>query len=540
MSTINQFFDSHPQETGYRVSKRNRIIDIFSEWVDEGSFKDWHLLLYPFTNEPLCFFNSNTVNDLLSFLLSHPYLAWEAITIMAPSLNHAISSALMPTPSWNKQDSLSLDSPDHAAEFESIWHPEYQRYSEHVFNHLIKVPLYILGKLYHKDYITPPLSNRVNVLGSNIGTSITLGFDSIVRNSIAHGSADFEIMAIRYRDAESTKTLSSFEFGDLFDELVDTSHGVLIAILLFIAEYLEKPNAPNSSTLPFGVRYLLTIGYASHPSLTIVTMLETHSIGTGFQLNIVCKVKNPSRGAHQYEGLYISWVSAKLFPSYNRYLIEIDSGQPAHSMLAINGNVLSEAIVNSQELTECAKDLIQGALLWYDAPHWKSSLSTFRNIFSARFPELQTQIRAGFEKAGYISPIYKYKIVSIENNSTQSVPRILCYVLLNLKEALSDVVLLSTLKQIIRRLMRVKVKCLGIYGPKGLSRRPSHITVRLSRNQVRLRALKSQSWQSNDLILIAEWSREKRKLFPFYTKNADYIEGSLRVKYNPNLTLRKP
>ena len=94
---------------------------------------------------------------------------------------------------------ITLDSPRNIGDFESLWHPNYQLICEHVFNHLINVPLYIIGKKKGKDYLSLTLANRVQRLKENrFSRSYYSGFNAIVRNAISHGSVEFLSRTIKY------------------------------------------------------------------------------------------------------------------------------------------------------------------------------------------------------------------------------------------------------------------------------------------------------------------------------------------------------
>jgi hypothetical protein len=143
---LNEIFESHLISEAQRPLRKSQIIDAFSGYVDENSFNKWYLGLYRFaTTKPLSFLEWATVNEALAFFDQHPTSTIDGVTALQRELSHAIFAALRPGASWGREGKLSLDRPDQMAEFESTWHPEYQRYCEHIFNHLIQLPLYVIG-----------------------------------------------------------------------------------------------------------------------------------------------------------------------------------------------------------------------------------------------------------------------------------------------------------------------------------------------------------------------------------------------------------
>jgi len=523
----------HPLEKGFRAEKQEICLRAFRPWLTAPTFDEWHLALFPLASQfPLALYSHAALDQAVRFFEANPEQTWQAIAATAQHSSHAVLSLLRPAPSWQTESVLSLDSPETIAQFESVWHPEYQRYSEHIFNHLIQVPLHALGRIKHHDYNSPSLANRADLLRANSLADLAAGFDPIVRNAIAHGNTEFQIEAITYSDRAASRTLTSWEFEGLFDSLVDTCHGLLAAILIFIARTRETEPALVSAQLPFGIRYLISTGLALHPALKIHAMLESDSPGTGSQLNVVLATTNPSRAAHQFEAMHIAYVCSRLSPVYDRYFISIDSGKPIHSVIAIDGKILDQAS-HGTPLEKLASPLVQTSLLWHDAPKWRSSLSTITTLFRSNWPRLLSDIRHSTESSGLVRPVYDYEVVAVENNSAPSVPRLTAYVALLDQQPFLRAQLIDTVNHMTRSLRRKRIRRLGLSGPQGLPAHPQHITIRLHRRRIRLRAMKGIGWQNPELLLIAEWAKRTRSGMPFYTKQPDFSKGGMRIKFGP-------
>ena len=536
MTDLATFFAKHPLEAPYRPQKRATCIRSFRHWLDDETFNEWHLSLFPLSGTgPLAHHSDEALNQALAFFLRDPAATWQAIAKVGSHITHATSSLLRPGPSWSSDDVMSLDSPDQAAQFESTWHPEYQRFAEHVFNHLTYLPLEVLGSINSRDYTSQTLANRVASLAAEGLPSLTTGFDSTVRNAIAHGTTEFELAAIRYQDRRKSLALMPFEFETLFDSLVDTSLAILASIIIFAARTRDLVTALPSERLPFGFRYLLTLGLASYPGINIQSILETRTPGTGAQLNIVFRTTNPSRASQQYDALFLAWVSACLSSTYDRYFISIDSGKPSHSVLAIDGKELAE-IVRGRPLEQASTPLIQASLLWHDAPKWRSWIATITTIWRARWPALVEELRATFENSGLVKPVYRYVIVEIQNTSTSSIARATAYIYLIDASTPTATHLIATVKHVLRVIRRTRLRRMGTDGPRGIPSQPAHVTMRLHTRPLRLRTMKHSSWASNDLLLIAEWAGSRRSGGPFLTREAHYSERRLTIKYSPTYT----
>lgn len=537
MMLLTDLVRAHPLEAPFRPQKREACLKIFRQWLTDDGFDEWHLSLYPLASRPpLYFFSDEVIAEVIGLLTKNPEFAWRAISDTSRHINHAVSSLLRPAPSWPQHQPFSLDSPQDTAAYESQWQPEYQRYAEHVYNHLIQLPLTVLGYIHKKDYRSPALANRSENLRSKGLGSLAKGFDPVVRNAIAHGTTDFELAGVRYTDRTESKSLSWFEFEELFDALVDTCHGILAATLLFVANCHRASNARPSDQLPFGIRYLLTYGLACHPTLTILSMLETKASETETQLNIVCKASDPSRNAHRFESLFLSSVCCTLSPmAYHRYFIEIDSGRPSTSVIAIDGRNLSKAIREAIPIEELEGPLIESSLLWHDASRWRSWLATLKAVFRARMPQLVSDFKRSFAQSGLTPGTYDYLIIATENTSTNRLTRVTAYVALLEGGHLDERQLISTIRQIIRTTRRKIIRTQSLNGPSGIPGRPTHITVRLYDKPRRLRSMKLMGWHKPELVLIAEWSAGRAHRPELFTKQPDFHDRNLSIKYNPLL-----
>jgi hypothetical protein len=297
--TINKTMASHPIAETENKLKEIQINSAFEEWIGLSTFNRWHLCLYKFaTEKPLCYTNPNVINDTLNILRTNRKLVAPALSAHAEELSQAVFSLLRPGSSWGKEQLLSLDTPDDFSAFESIWHPEYIRYCEQIYNHLIQIPLEILGQIKHKQYTDEALANRVKKLSDFGLSTLTNGYNSTVRNSISHGHVSFGLLDIAYIDKNKKDVLDAYEFSNLFDSLVDTCHSILIAMLLFICEDREEFEKVGLSKLPLGIRFLFVNGFTCHKGTRVLSFIENQIQNNKKQLNIICRIETKSRQIH--------------------------------------------------------------------------------------------------------------------------------------------------------------------------------------------------------------------------------------------------
>lgn len=536
--SLNEFFESRSICGIQQSLWKTQILAAFSRYVDESSFKKWHLCLYKFaTVKPLTFARWAAIDEALAFFNQYPSLTLAGIAALQRDLSHATFSMLRPGSSWTRQEELSLDRPEHMAEFESIWHPEYQRYCEHVFNHFIQLPLYVIGAKKGKNYIRDKLANRVKCMQANGLVELTTGYDSVVRNAISHGSTNFEVASVKYIDEKQDKFLSPWEFAGLFDSLVDTCHSTLVALLLFLCEQQALVEASGLHKLPLGLRFIFIDASSSHSGFKMLSAVESVTAGPNKQLNIACKINSRSRWAQMFEGMRTCW-NASCFggENYNRFFVSFDCGMPVLSSLILSGDELKRAIETNEPLSKCASKIImETALLWYDASASERRLYAWKSILPVQWQKTKKEIAQNWRDRGLKVLSSRYTILERRSTSTATVRQVEALVILNERGVVTDDLLQEVVRHAIGRLRRHRVRRKDLYGEKGRPCRPAYIRVRLYAEERRIRTLMSYGWKDKELILIAEWISFAKKTQPFYTRDADAILGRIRIKYNPNL-----
>jgi hypothetical protein len=534
---LNDVFKSHPICEAQHQMWKAQIIDAFSDYIYEDTFDKWHLSLYRFaTVRPLTYIRREAIDETLGLFEQYPDLTIDGVATLQRELSHAIFSMLRPGVSWTKEEKLSLDRPEQMAEFDSTWHPEYQRYCEHVFNHLIQLPLHVIGARRGKNYLAQTLANRAKLLQKNGLASLMAGYDPVVRNAISHGSASFEITGVNYVDRKDNRLLATWEFADLFDSLIDTCHSILVALLIFLCKNRTDVEATELGKLPLGLRFMFIDAFSSHPGFELLSMLESNTTGPKKQLNVVCRISSKARWAQLFEGMHTCWQASTFGGEvYNRFFVAFDCGMPVLSSLAVDGDSLQNAIRANETLSECSSGIVETSLLWYDAPKLERKLYTWRSWLPIGWQITKRKIIQSWRDTGLKVLSSRYTVLETFNVSTETARQLEGHVILDEKGTVTDKLLQDIVRHAMRRLRRHKVCRTDLYGEKGRARRPDYIRVRLYAQRKRLRTLMSYGWKDKDLILIAEWISSTKKIKPFYTQEADAVLGHIRIKYNPSL-----
>lgn len=523
--------------------RKSHVMEAFSTHVDGRSFHRWYLSLYKFaTEKPFVYFDDETVCEALAFFNRYPDLAIEALTDLQTELSHAVFSLLRPGTSWTRDGRLSLEHPDQMAEFERVWHPEYQRYCEHAFNHLVQLPLHILGSTKSKDYLQPKLPIRVGLLRDNGLEALTRGYDSVVRNAISHGSTSFKLTGVQYRDrTKPPRLLTPHEYASLLDGLVDTCHAILVALLLFLCENRSLVEDNRLRQLPLGLRFMLIDAIVSHASFELLSIMESDAAGKGDQLNIVSKINSRARWVHMYEGMHTCWNASLLGgDEYSRFFISFDCGMPVLPALLLDGARLQQAIQRDESVSVCVPEIIETALLWYDASTVASKMYSWKSLLPIQWETTKREIVAKWRSAGLKVLSSRYTILDVQNKSNDSVRQVVAHLLLRETGTVTGELLQDIIRHAVKKLRRRRVRKISFRGERGWPGKPDCVTMRLYARQRRIRTLLSYGYKDEELVLIAEWLSPNTSVRPFYTRQPDVVLGDIRIKHNPQLVTGLP
>jgi hypothetical protein len=535
--SLNCFFQSHATCRAERARRKLLVLNAFSVYVSHETFNDWYLGLYKFACvRPLLYLHDQTVEDALVFFNLHPDLTLQTVTSLQSELSHAIFSLLRPGPSWAREGRISLDKPEDLAEFEGIWHPEYQRYCEHILNHLIQVPLGVIGLLKNKDYKSLTLSKRAEMLRRNGLANLCEGYNSVVRNAIAHGRISFGLSGVVYSDISDEAQLGGYEFAKLFDQITDTCHSLIVAIWLFLCENKSLVERSSLESLPLALRLMFVDAVTSHTSLQLLTASESLVLGGRRQLNIVCRINTRSRWVQLYEGMHLCWAAIRYGGcSYDRYAVSMDCGSAVPVTIFVNGGRLHRAICDDESLDQLMPEILESSLLWYDAPKLSGRLYFWRTHLNAQWPVVKHEIIDKWRANGLKVTSSRYDIRYIENRSAGSLPRVMAHIVTREQGFITEQLLLDIVRDATRRLRRHYVRGRGIDGAVGLPRRPVYIWLRLYRRDRRLRTLMASGWSDEGLLLLAEWFPQKQSTGAIVVKQPDVVVDNIRVQYRPGI-----
>lgn len=526
----------HPLIGASGRMRRRAVASAFGHWVDVDTCPIASLALYPFTSTPpLSYVNEQAVARVLDLLERNPETTLGCLAELNLQLSHAIQSLLRPGTSWGQEDRLEVNSPKKLLEFEQIWHPEYQRYCEHVYNHLIRVPLGILGRARGKDYQKPKLSNRVELLKQNGLDALTLGFDGCVRNAIAHGTTNFGTQSIRYIDEKQTRDIWPNRFGELFDDLTEGCHAILVAILIWVARNWGWIESAGAHQLPSGVRRLLLQGWTEHPGLVIHSVLEADIPTESAQANVYCSSTTRSRMVHVLDALTIaSGVYYFGGDRYERVLVHIDCGAGVPSLAVFRTEALA-ALRKDGFSEEALTDAAGDSLLWHDVSGPRRRLWAFRNVLALTWREYKHEVVSNWRRGGLEVWGTRYNVKSVRFGRR----RIDAEVVLTGKEEITKHLIRGVLRHATKRLRRTLIPAERLFEREWpIPRSPYYVCIRLHAKDRPTRSLGINGWQDPRVLAQGEWRAWPRwNRPPLFVKMPDEEHRGVLIRYNPNLEI---
>lgn len=536
--TLNQFVRNHSLARQLREHKADVVWDKFSNWLKSKPTKNtWHSALYRFASEaPFCYSNPQVIDDTLAILKIDLQTTLEVLKEQGEFVSRAIFSFLRPTASWQIQNGerVSINTPSGIEDFENIWHPEYVKYCEQVYNHVIKIPLGILGKRGNRNYLSLALSLRAEKLVELGYPNLVYGFEPVVRNAISHGGIEYDISDVHYIDKKDKKEIYAPDVVNLLDDLFDTCNSIIVATVIFVIENQAAIEKSWIENLPLGFKFLLADGFASHNGSRLISFIESGKDKQ--QLNINLRTNTTARGVHQLESLQAAWATCFFGgKNYNRFLVSVDCNMPVQPLVIINGKELQAAIENDAAFNEVAPRLFESSLLWYDASKFRFRLYTLLSSFKTNWEIYKRKFRLEMIRQGTFIPLLHYKLVSFKNTSPKFFKRLEAHIVLDVSKEITETNLIKIIRSAIGRLRRRLMKRKDIHGEFGLKGFPFSINLRVYATDQRVRDLISYSWQNEELVAIAEFSKDWEKAPPFFTKQANRILKQIRIKYNPKL-----
>jgi len=514
---------------------RSRVEQHFNSWLPSTGREELVGALEPFVEtRPLCYFDRPAVDTCLALFEDDCARTARVLREHNSAVTHAILSLFRLGASGELETSLGIQTPSQIAEMERIWHPEYQRYIEHIHNNLVSVILGILGKANGKDYLGLTLANRIERLTALGYTTLAAGASATIRNAISHGDVRFGHAKAIYTATKDTEELTPREFASSLDQLADVSAAIVVSILLFICRNPQYASTKAATLLPLGVRYLLIRGATFYRGFTLESVSESTN-GKELVLNLYGRSGSRSRMVHRYDGL--SAASQALVHGgggYDLIAVSIDCGGsvPTYSPYKVKEMKAAFAPGAPKQLLTAVVEK-RRELLWYDASAIARKLYSLRCILHETWIDTKRGIVTKWSESGLdvLSSRYQLRFTEKQGNkSVEKLRRIQGHAVLAPTEHPDDILIAKIARHATRRLRRRLLRSQSLEGKAGLfARFPKYVWVMVHSEDGRMRELESRKLGDSKLLALSEWTHRKFREKPVLLKGISEIRKGWRV-----------
>lgn len=528
---------NHPILRLRAVAATQRVERLFGSWLPAKPNDDLRLSLDPFTvTRPLCYFDRDVIDICLRLFERNPNDTLRALRSHKGAVTHAILSLLRSGASWEIEETLSLQTPKQIAELERIWHPEYQRYIEHIYNNLITVLLHILGKLDSKDYVRLALANRIQKLRDKGYPELAKGANATIRNAISHGGVRYGHLKITYHSSNQTVQLLPASFTDYLDSLADICSSIVASLLLFVCRNQETVETVGYERLPLGVRFLLIRGITHYSGFILESVADSEAESTSI-LNLYCISRTKARMVHRFDGLSVASQALVYGGSrYDRIAVSIDCGGPVPTYWPYKAKELKDALRPGASRKLLANILDpRSELLWYDAPALSRKLYALKSSIHAAWSNMKDEFIAQWRQSGLevLNSRYMLRFNHVQGNkSVERLRRIEAHAVLAANEVPTRDLIEKIILHASRRLRRKFLQSKGISGRSSfLARRPKYVWLKVHRVDGRLRELEARGAGHPSLLAVSEWIHRSNRTKPILVKNPDKITRGHRIRF---------
>ena len=191
---------------------------------------------------------------------------------------------------------------------------EYLKVNDVVLLGLLKPIDFYFRKLNGKGTDNMDITNIINTLKKQkILNSITSLYDSVLRNSIAHGGVTFSSSQISFKDRHEAKDFYSWDYLKKFDNLIDCVNGVVFAYKKMFFQYFEV-FSKYQIQIPESILEMELHYKANHYGWQIKHSYES-TIPLGKQFNLSVETTLNSRKFMNFSAVYTAIKLEELMPN---------------------------------------------------------------------------------------------------------------------------------------------------------------------------------------------------------------------------------
>lgn len=507
ISGFRQLVDDHSLASGQARVEKKRILGAFPYWVEDKTWSSWHFALHRFVNQaPFKFFDASVVEKVIEVLTHDAAHLLDLLEREDVSLSHAIFSVLRPREGWSDERPLSLRDTRDVLRIDRVIHSDYVHYVEHVFQHLVRLVVLMLGRREGCDLSGGDLPAWVERLNEHGFATLTRGYNRNVRNALSHGGVNYQEMEIFYLDRSGTVSLKPSELGRLHDDMVDACSALLFALIIALSRTGPSPDDAGFRRLPLGLMYLHLEANHRYPGLSLDRIADGDFPGRGRQLMLFATSTANARRQHMYDGLCLAAKALRgCRGRYQRVGIVIDSGRATSGAWFIPAAVIERAYAKNLPMADLAGQLGNSVLLWDDTNLWRGRIQMAWQMLQVALAELPVDLRRVLadDDAGVIR--LHYYIRSAEESSAGSYRRWFVHTIVpgsnwqtpeRLEQIAGEIGLLYSVRPL---------RGFDLTKKTGIPLPPSEVVIHLYKMDRRLRGIGTTHEGNRNLLKVIRW-----------------------------------
>ncbi len=511
----------------------------FASLLKMDVLADWFVLLSRFADQaPYTYWDEDQMRAALEILRRDSIRTKAAIAAWSDPLSLGIDNLLLSSSVSQHEDGLSeLDFRD-VVRIVFEFHPEYLRRVEHMLGQIIPMYASILMDKHSPTRSKVDLKSICDRLESRGLSILVSGYDEDVRNGIAHGEVELTADAIRYGGTHK-HDVSAWEFADLFDQVWRTCVGLVLAVVLFLAENDDAPR-------PRAVSLLLASANVEHPGMTYNGSIESQW-NKEQGLHVDLDDEFGSLESQMFDcGRFAAYLVRDSDRPYERILFSVRNPMAVvPSLVIVKGTLLSGLMKTGASIDTLPEVFESPPLVWSRQSPWSRRITTWRLILTSGLPALREQTRNILRTRKWPWPIVGdlYRTRTVENISSGWRARVKVTVVLTDPSTASDRdairnIAIHAVRHARRNLVRLTF---GMHKPSVLRRRPSTIIVSVYAKDGPLRWVHGIGWGGDNLTAMAErkWGRWRpyvQVLLPNETCKRTRLQYEIRWPGSPDST----
>jgi hypothetical protein len=525
-----EIFENSPIQRMSKDYKFDKILKRFFNNVKENILEEKHIMLWFFVDTiPFKYIRSEVYDKLSSFLFDNSEIAINSILEHRFDLTKAILTFNNKHSVLNNEDFISHLSSEDIYNFDTVYHLEYIKNTEHVYGRLIRIIISILGKITGKKYdLQENLSNMLDILRSNNLELMAECINPTIRNAISHGAVYYETNEIVFFDKDTEIRLFPNEYIRMIDDLSDTCAALLLAFVVFI---LDTNKILSSPDIPDGIIFIYLSSLLGYEHFKYINILPYNLAENKKQIAFYIKTDSNSRNLQYFESKKLAYfLNTRFNHKFSRIAINIDSGKSVSPAMFIDLDKLNIAIKNNSFAEIGNSD--DASLLWYNESKFKSMIWFQKNyFFYNREKSKHDFLKDYYTRIGKNYYGDRYIIKKIEDRSSEKTGRIFLHVVLdkNANDLFDDIEnFIDMLLYIIKMHKKSrKLKVLGGLNERTKKVKPIYIWGSIYKQNTRTRNLHL----NNNKIFDFEWIKNNKKYKPILLKSTNEIKG-IRIKFN--------